>query len=269
MTAVIDETVADYPDQGLGVIDGPWWKPLVTTADIAVFYVDLSPDSAHEGEAFGWLDREERAVWQRYVPGPRRRFSLCRAALRAILCAHLGCANDQLAFGANSYGKPFALVGGKQSGVAFSVSHTASHGLIALAPSGCLGIDLEERVPKRSLGVLIEAVMGPKEQADLSGLEANAKLHLFYRFWTFKEALIKALGTGFSTDPSGFDLPAVIRRGGTSGTFRFPHLPGTTWGLEDIGTEEYAAALAYELPQLQPSPRNGARVDTTQLPEEA
>lgn len=266
MTAVVDKTAARPPRQ---LLAGPWWKPIAGPAGTAVFYVDLSPDPAHEGEAFGWLDQEERAAWQRYVPGPRRRFSLCRAALRAVLCAHLGCANDKLAFGANSYGKPFALVGGEQSGVAFNVSHTASHGLIALAQSGCLGIDLEERVPKRSLDALLEAVMGPQEQADLAVLEGNEKLELFYRFWTLKEALIKALGTGFSTDPSRFELPANMRRGGTSGTFRFPHLPGTTWGLEDIGTEEYAAALAYELPQRQPSPHNGACVDSPQLPEEA
>ena len=63
-----------------------------------------------------------------------------------------------------------------------------------------------------------------------------------------KEALIKALGTGFSTDPSQFQVPVGMRRGDASCTFRFPHLPSIAWGLEEIGNDRFAAALAYELP---------------------
>ncbi len=256
MTAVVDETAASPPCQALA---GPWWKPLPATAGVAIFHVDLSPDPAHEREAYGWLDREEQSAWQRFTPAPRRRFALSRAALRAVLCDYLTCSNENLSFAASDHGKPFAVVSGKPSGVAFNVSHSVTHGLIALAPSGGLGIDVEERVPKPSLDALIEAVMGAQEQVDLAALNGDAKLALFYRFWTFKEALIKALGTGFSTDPSGFELPADIRRGATSGTFRFPHLHDIAWHVEDIGTDEYAAALACELPpaRLIPPPEEG------------
>ena len=266
MTAVVDEAAASPLCQALA---GPWWKPLAITAGISVVHVDLSPDPVREGEAFGWLDPQEREAWQRYMPGPRRRFALCRAVLRAILCDYLGCGNEGLSFGVSGHGKPFAVVAGEPSGVAFNVSHTASHGLIALAPSGRLGIDVEERIPKPSLDTLIEAVMGAEEQADLAVLAGNERLELFYRFWTFKEALIKALGTGFSTDPSLFELPSDIRRGAKSGVFRFPYLPGTAWGLEDIGTAEYAAALAYELPLGQSSPSSGPDVDSAPMPEKA
>ena len=269
MTAAADETAAKLQLQALAASAGPWWKPLAGTAGVAVIHVDLRPNPAHEGEAFNWLDSEERAVWQRYLPGPRRRFSLCRADLWAILCDYLDCRNERLSFATSDHGKPFAVVAGKRSGVAFNVSHSISHGLIAFAPSGRLGIDVEERVPKQSLDSLIESVMGAEEQSQLASQDGRERLELFYRFWTFKEALIKALGTGFSTDPSLFQLPSSIRRGDKSGVFRFPHLPGTAWGLEDIGTEEYAAALAYELPLGQPSPSNGARVDSTPPPEEA
>ncbi len=250
MTAVVDGTDASPSCQALA---GPWWKPLPTMPGVAIVHVDLNPDPAHEGEAFEWLDRGERSAWERYTPGPRRRFSLCRAALRAVLCDYLGCSNERLAFATSDHGKPFALVAGQRVGVAFNVSHTASHGLIALAPSGRLGIDVEERIPKPSLDALIESVMGAEERADLAALEVNEKLALFYRLWTFKEALIKALGTGFSTDPSGFELPANIRRGAKSGSFRFPHLPDTSWRLEDIGTADYAAALAVEMSPAGPT----------------
>lgn len=240
--------VSDSPEMPASVA-GSWWRPFASTADVAVVHVDLTPHPAHEAEAYGWLDGEERASWLRYLPGPRRRFSLCRAALRAILCGRLDCTNEQLSFGVSGHGKPFAVVAGVVSPTSFNVSHSGNHGLIALSATRRLGVDVEERVPKRRLGVLIEEVMGRDEQDELASLQGAERLRRFYRLWTFKEALIKALGTGFSTDPSQFQIPPSMRWGEAAGTFRFPHLPSQAWSLADIGDERFAAALAYELPQ--------------------
>ena len=120
-------------------------------------------------------------------------------------------------------------------------------------------MDLEERVPKRDLDGLIETVMGRDEQAELTALQGAQRLTLFYRLWTFKEAAIKALGTGFSTDPSQFQVPPSLRRGGRTGIFRFPHLPSVTWSLEDIGNETFAAALVHELPPSPSAPFDSER----------
>ncbi len=237
-----------------------WWSPFLVSGEITVVQVDLSGDAAREGIALGWLDTSERERWQRYLPEPRRSFALCRAALRSILCRELGCRNGQLAFGEGDFGKPFALVNGQPAPVSFSVSHSGRHGLIAHATAGRLGVDVEEIVPKRHLQSLIEAVMGPDEQAELGNLEGEARLRQFFRLWTCKEALIKALGTGFSTDISGFQAPAKIRSGDKSSIFRFPHLPTLSWRLVDISGEGFAAALACDLP-------GSGRVTTMKEPE--
>lgn len=239
--------VAQTPPESLSPVPGPWWSPFTTTVDVQVVHVALSPDPAHEAEAYGWLDEAERGAWEKYLPQPRRQFTLCRAALRAILCEQFFCRNDQLSFGASSHGKPFAMAGGARLPLNFNVSHSGGHGLIALSVTGRVGVDVEERIPRRHLNELIEAVMGPEEQTELAALREPAKLRLFYRLWTLKEALIKALGTGFSTNPSGFQAPPAMRRGGMAGVFSFPHLPSVAWRLEDIGDERFAAALAHEL----------------------
>ena len=62
-----------------------------------------------------------------------------------------------------------------------------------------------------------------------------------------KEALIKALGTGFSLNPSRFEVPAEMLEGALSGTFRFPHVPGVQWHLQDLSEERFAAAIAFEI----------------------
>ena len=216
--------------------------------DITVVRVCLRPDAYRERDGLAWLDGAERSRSGKYLPAPRRRFVLCRAALRALLCSAISCCNRQLSFEGGPYGKPFALVDGTPVSVSFNVSHSGGCGLIALASEGRLGVDVEELTARRDLESLIEAVMGPEEQAELGELEGKARLDQFYRLWTCKEALIKALGTGFSTDISRFQVPLSIRRGGSTGKFRFPHLPSVTWSLQDVGWEGFAAALAYELP---------------------
>ena len=226
---------------------GRWWRPFATTAGISVALIDLKPHPVHEAEAYSWLDSGERASWGKYLPGPRRRFALCRAALRAVLCSLLHCRNEELAFGASRHGKPFAVVGGAESSVGFNVSHSGAYGLIAWSVTGRLGVDIEERAARRSLDLLIEEVMGPDEQDELAALQGTAQLEYFYRLWTCKEALIKALGTGLATAPSQFQVPSAVRWGATRGTFSFPHVPAVTWGLEEMGNERFAAALAYEI----------------------
>ena len=231
-------------------VSGPWWKPHKRAAGAAVVHVDLRPNSTFEAQAWEALDQAESAQWRKFLAaGPRRRFSLCRAALRAILCDRLKCRNDELSFGASNHGKPFSLLRGAPSGVGFNVSHSGNNGLIAVAADGIrVGVDLEEIAGKRNLEALIEAVMGPDEQAELAALQGKEKLRLFYGLWTAKEALIKALGTGFATDVSQFQIPPEAVRGNVGYTFRFPQHRSVTWGLDDIGNEEFAAALAYELP---------------------
>lgn len=223
-------------------------------------YVDLTHGKARERRAMAWLDRRELARWRRYLhPRPRRDFALCRAALRAMLCSRLGCRNDELAFGTLRHGKPYALVGGNPVPIGFNVSHGGRHGLIALAPAGRIGVDVEERNARRDLDGIMHMVYTPDEQAELDQVYGEQRVRLFFSLWTMKEALIKALGTGFSLNPSRFEIPPALRRGGRAGVFRFPHNPAAGWWLEKLDNNHFAAAVAYELaPESE-----GAEADNT------
>lgn len=211
-------------------------------------HVELVADESREREALAWLDTAERLRWDGYrYPGPRRRFGLCRAALRAILAARLGCRGDEIAFAASARGKPFALVRDRLAPVSFNVSHGGEHGLIALAGGGRVGVDVEERVPRRDLDGLVCAVLGPEERSELALLAADRRLDEFFRFWTIKEAIIKGIGTGHALDVSRLQVPAAMRRGARRGEYRSPEPDRSWWRLEDIGNELFAAALAYEI----------------------
>ena len=225
-----------------------WWQPFDSVGDIAVFHVDLISDQGREADALTWLDGEERSRWERFQsPVAQRRYVLCRAALRAVLCRQIGCGNESLAFEAAKHGKPFALIDGLPVSISFNVSHSGSHGLLVVAPKGRLGVDVEERAPRRNLENLIEGVFSPREKAELESLHGCQKLHAFFRFWTIKEALVKAHGKGLSLKVAELEIPEDMRRGATRSVSQFAQLPKTSWCLEDIGTKEFAAAIAYEV----------------------
>ena len=234
-------------DETTAAMTGDWWHPFHRSGDIAVFHVDLTPCACREERARAWLDSREAAQRSRYLhPRPGRDFTLCRAALRALLCCRLGCRNDQLSFDTSRYGKPHALVGGVRVPIGFNVSHGGRHGLIALAPARSVGVDVEEYDARRDLDGIAMRVFTPSEQADLARLAGAEKVRLFYRLWTMKEALIKGLGTGFYLSPSRFEIPPALRRECRSGDFRFPQHPAVAWRLDKLGNARFAAAVAWE-----------------------
>lgn len=228
-------------------VTGRWWSPAGQVAGAVVSHVDLSPHPAREAEAFSWLDEAERERARRFIStSPRRGFALCRAALRALLCDELRCTNEQLAFEASAHGKPFAVVQGHPADISFNVSHSGNHGLVAVAPGGRLGVDVEECAPHRNLDVLIETVFTPDERAELALIEGEERHRAFFRLWTVKEALVKGEGTGMALDPSSFEVPPPMRRGARSAVFTFPRTPSVRWRVESLDSGDFVAAVAHE-----------------------
>lgn len=229
---------------------GEWWRPFTQLDGAAVVHLDLAPHEANERLAWRWLDAAERHRAGRFQHvGARRRYVLCRASLRSLLCRALDCGNQHLVFGASEHGKPFVIVDGLKATIDFNVSHSGQHGLIALSPRGRVGVDVEERVQQRNLDVLIGTVLGPHEQTEVAAASGCRKLQLFLDLWTMKEALSKAQGMGLSMDVSSFEIPEDLRNGTRSGVFRLPHMPDVAWRLENIGTGRFAAAVAHEREQ--------------------
>lgn len=222
-----------------------WWSPWYSVDDTTILHVDLARSPDREEQAVTLLDEAERARWKRSRSRQARyAFALCRAALRINLAEHAGCDAKDLSFGHLDHGKPFAIMGGRRSGIGFNVSHSGGHGLIAIGGHGDLGVDVEERSLHRDFAGLACRVYGPQERQRLAHVSGNARIHLFYRLWTMKEALLKATGTGLSLGPSRFEVPETMLDGARVCLFRFPHDPSPPLRLVDLGEERFAAALA-------------------------
>lgn len=225
-----------------------WWRPHARLGDLAVFYVDLKPGRGSTPAAREWLDEAERDRCRRYLGDlPKRQFALCRAALRILLVERLGCSNCALRFDSGRRGKPFALVEGRPSQIGFNVSHSGDHGLIAIAPYGRLGVDIEVRRARRSMAQLIETLLTEAEQRQLADMKSSCRVARFYDLWAAKEALVKATGLGHAIDVAQLEVIDSVGRSGESRPFRDRIEFEGRWEISNLGTAAYAAALAREL----------------------
>ncbi len=196
--------------------ENTWWTHWREVDGTIVLHVDLAPDAEREARAVSLLDDSEKARGLRFRSVcARREFVLCRAALRVSLAERLGCSGERLSFGFLEHGKPYARLADRSVDIAFNVSHSGGHGLIAITDKASVGVDVEERAPQRDLDGIGSLVYGPRERRFLGNASDREKVQIFYRLWSMKEALIKALGTGFSLNPSGFEVPGPMLRGRT------------------------------------------------------
>jgi 4'-phosphopantetheinyl transferase len=130
----------------------------------------------------------------------RRRFIVGRGRLRQVLSRYVAVPPEALRFRYGAHGKPALSL---CSALHFNLSHGA--GLAALAIASCkVGIDIEEVRPVDR--AVAERFFSADENADLRGLRGADWRDAFFRCWTRKEAVVKALGTGLSLRLASFDV---------------------------------------------------------------
>jgi 4'-phosphopantetheinyl transferase len=211
----------DTPAFQLSALDAPRARE----AGVRLLRVDFEFGAALDSPSFAVLSDEERASAGRFL---RRedalRHAATRAALRDVLAQRMGVRPDELRFERDASGRPMLtgehrLCGGVVPD--FNVSHAGRHALIAVSERRRVGVDIERCRPQFDWRQLAAAVFAPDDAAHVASLPAHMQRDAFYRVWTAKEALLKALGTGIAGGLSGFSVlggrdgePAIRLAGG-------------------------------------------------------
>ena len=139
----------------------------------------------------------ERARHERFVQEKDRcQYLLGKVLVRSVLSRYHPRPPQSWTFATTAHGKP-VLAEPPDERLCFNLSHT--EGLVACAVSGAgeVGIDVENR--RRAVTMdLARRYFAPPEVAFLEGTPAERQQHVFFRFWTLKEAYVKACGLGLS-----------------------------------------------------------------------
>ena len=198
--------------------------------DICVWWAPLDLDERAVGRLRELLDDAERRRVDRFrVPHAARRFTAARAALRIVLGSLTGTAPGAVEFAYGTNGKPYLAGGGPH----FNASDSGDTVAIATAPHE-VGIDVEtvRRLPNRWR--LAKRICTNHEAEMLEAFPEADTDEALLRLWTFKEAALKAVGTG---------LPGGLRN------VEFDFGPGVTPTVRRL--REHTAGWSLVTPRLR------------------
>lgn len=183
--------------------------------------------------------------------------------LRRLLASYLGHADPRdVAFAYGPHGKPkleknhSAPLGVR---LRFNLAHSGGFALFAFALAHEVGIDVEQHHLLSDMHSVMRSCFATGEREGISALSSSAEQHdAFFRCWTRKEAVLKALGSGLAKPLDSFEvsikeedprLLSMANEAGASDAWHFLHLtpaPGFVGALAWTGPELEAEYFRYE-----------------------
>jgi 4'-phosphopantetheinyl transferase len=182
--------------------------PELTDGQIHIWTISKRPLTSSDYIAF--LSKEEftRASGMR-SPQLFDRFVADHGALRLLLSAYLDMDPRKLPIAANSYGKPALNL--PLCRLSFNMSHSGELTLIALCLDSAIGVDVEIIRPIAEWEEIASSHFSQHERESLQAEEPAERLNAFFRCWTRKEALIKAIGMGLSIPLDSFTVNTSLK----------------------------------------------------------
>ena len=181
----------------------PNWLPvpidlILSPDEVHIWRIDLDQPQAKLQDFTATLSGDELARAQRfYFEEHRQRFIAGRGILRSILGRYLGITAGEVQFDYQARGKPVLAAKFADSGLWFNLSHSAGLGLCGVSYRQ-IGIDLEYIRPMSDLEALAQRFFLPREYDVVRSLPPYEQQQVFFRYWTCKEAYLKATGEGIA-----------------------------------------------------------------------
>lgn len=178
------------------------------------------------------MSDEEQARARRFVQvHDRYSFTAAHGVLRVLLGAMLRASPRSFTFALNPNGKPRLE---PSRGVAFNMSHSGGVVLIGFARGLEIGVDVEALRPVHERDAIVARYFHPDEAVDFARIHPAEAQNAFFRCWSRKEAVVKALGVGMSLDLDRYRVtcspgepPAVLALEGDDA-------PREQWSLLDL-----------------------------------
>lgn len=169
--------------------------------ELYAFNVPLQAELSDFSFLLDSLSEEKRCRIARFV----RREDALRGLfgewlVRKVAAEKCGMNPEEFEIGVSKYGKPYFSNFSKMH---FNISHAGAWVLAAFAGEP-VGVDVEAVRPI-DLNVT-SLVFSKQECSTLFALPPEKQLDYFFRLWTLKESLVKALGKGFSYDLRDFSF---------------------------------------------------------------
>lgn len=232
----------------------PQLRPPGESAAVVIRYIDPTSISRQtlDDYVLPWLSPEERHRMSTFSRASLAHVFLAAHGLkRKFLAQMTGCLPKELQFGTAKRGKPFISGPSMAADWQFNLSHTGA--LVAIAVSRQpVGIDVEDlsrRVPDLDIA---KRYFSLREYQHIASCTPSERAGLFLRYWTLKEAFLKAEGWGLSErlDAVEFDLSEAIGLSVLDAATQ-PTQAWRFWQNQPNHTHLMSVALITNAPELQ------------------
>lgn len=130
----------------------------------------------------------------------RQRYVAAHAFVRRVLAHYTGIDARRLNFADGAAGKPSLAAAQAAGGIQFNLSHSGDVALLGVARDRAVGVDVEVVRRLDDLDALVRATFSADERRRFEALDAARRHEAFFAAWTRKEAVVKATGSGLSTE---------------------------------------------------------------------
>ena len=164
-----------------------------------------------------------------------------QGVLRFILAYYLGIPPERVSIGRHPKGKPFSL---DDESLFFNASNTDGLCVYAFSRENEVGIDIEK---KRKLTGLQDLINKNFTASEILFIKQNPEKELerFFRYWTIKEAYLKAIGEGMRLSPDNLEFKIEqnnVKLVSIKGIFEFED-----WILKEFKpTEDFVGTIVYK-----------------------
>ena len=210
--------------------------------ELEIWHGKVSAEDAHYQAHWRILDDAEQTHAGKIKNALlHKRYVETHGRLRNLLAQTLKQPPEKIRIKKAEHGKPYLA---DYPELAFNLSHSADRLMLALGWQCQLGVDIEVCKQRISLSGLVDKCFAEEEAAYWAELPESQKNQEFYRFWTRKEAFVKATGHGIAL---GLNC-CVINPENPTEFLRVPELCGlaSAWQVLDIdlGDGIYSALVA-------------------------
>jgi 4'-phosphopantetheinyl transferase len=169
--------------------------------DVDLYYVEtgLGDDPQVVARCDRWLSAAEQAQWRRFIfEVDRRLYWISHVLVRSVIASYLRCDPGEIEFAANRFGRPEVVGPAAWPRLRFNLSHTRGLACCAVSWSRDVGVDVEDATRREVGPEVADHFFSPAEVAELRVRPREEQQRQFFRYWTLKEAYIKARGMGLS-----------------------------------------------------------------------
>ena len=176
-------------------------------------------------------------------------YIISQGTLRLFLSSYLNQAPQTIHIGRHNKGKPFPT---DFPELRFNMSNSGNKVVYVFSGDEEVGIDLEKLRDMPDLEELIAKNFSFNEQNYINKTQDNRQQR-FFKFWTIKEAYLKAIGEGMRLPPHNLEFSVE------NGLYKLRSVNGVfeqeDWLFTDIPEKDYVGTLVYKNPDAKISLR--------------